>query len=86
MDTAKGIDQGSDIHSGISHINPASPATVIVFYHSHQLLFPGAKSWYFFITRTGKQGLVTGSGANFFFLIFYFYLVQIKGLLLTISS
>lgn len=63
------------------------PATVIVFYHSHQLLFPGAKFWYFFITRTGKQGLVTGSGANFFFFVNIFLnLVQNKGLLLTISS
>lgn len=60
------IDRGSDIRSEGSRtsIQPL-PATVIVFYHSRRLLFPGAKSWYFFITRAGKQGLVTGSGTNF---------------------
>lgn len=82
------IDRGSDIASEASHtsIQPL-PATVIVFYLSHRLLFPGAKSWYFFITRAGKQGLVTGSGTNYFFFPLVFKnLVQDKGLLLTISS
>lgn len=87
------IDWDGDIHlpvrfSAVLNINPASACvTVIVFYRSHRLLFPGAKSWYFFITRAGKQGPVTGSGTVFTeFCFFFFNLVQNKGVLVNSPS